>query len=267
MKGKFHFILIAAMAFIYGFNQQAEKAHVRTKYHVHKVNYPGNSSNNAQTDTFYFTIDGKGDFNRNGITNREERRGDTIERTSFDKSGKLIGSSISILNKQGLEDSVIYKNATHVTFAHKYLYDGDGNLIEDRNYPEQPPNLIIKYKIVDGNRVEEWITNLPSDDTVYMPNPQTGKMDTIVERYWDDVYHNEFYTDKPNMPTNENFGYLGRDNGNKNLEKKSVQLTLKGDTQDVFYFRYLFDDKGWVTSVAKASRSGEEYDSTAYTYY
>jgi len=161
----------------------------------------------------------------------------------------------------------VFRDASHVTFAHKYFYDDDSNLIEDRNYPQEPPNLSFKYKIVNGNRVEEMVTNIPADDTVMMPDPTTGEMEKVFRHYDHIILHNEFYTDKPNMPTNENFGYVNREVGNKNLQKKSVQLSDKGDTVDIIYYKYIFDEKGRVISVAQISRSGQEYDSTAYTYY
>jgi hypothetical protein len=251
MKLKFLIAVCGAIALISATNHSTSKYRVRTQYHIHKVTFDGHEEvYGGITDTFYYTADGNKD------------------------KGKITPSSVMLRNKRGQIDSVAFKDAAYQTVANKYFYDDNGYLIEERIYTDPAPNLFIKYKIINGNRVEERWTYSPSADTIMMPNPTTGEMEQVVRNYYNDIFHNEFFADKLNMPIDENFGYTNADSGytnpdkdSKNLKKKSVQLTEKGDTADVFFFRYVFDEKERVISRASISQSGNEYDSTAYTYY
>lgn len=268
MKSKFFFLIVATFFLLTACKDDASKFRVKTKYHIHKVSFDGHEeSYGGKTDTFYYTPEGKRDYSASGTITKEERSGNIIIWTTLDRDGKVVGTTTSFLNDKGLEDSVEIRDATHVTYAHKYIYDKDGYVIEDRQYQAQPPNIIWKYKVVDGNRVELTATYFPSTDTVMMPNPTTGEMEEIVTQYFDMIIHKDYFLDKLNFPSIQNFGYTNKDINSKNLEKSSVQLSMKGDTQEVYFFRYIFDDKGRVTSAAQISRSGNEYDSTAYTYY
>jgi len=251
-------------------NHSASKYRVKTMYHLNKEVHDGKEyMNDTRTDTFYYTAEGKRDPKLAGITSKTESNGNMAIVKDFDKSGKLLSSTTTFLNDRGFEDSTYIWRENQNTFAHKYTYDDKGYLIEDRQYTLQPPPVMIsKYIVVDGNRVEERHGPLisPSIDTITMINPVTMKVDTVVQKYFDVIFHNEFFTDKLNMPANENFGYTNRDLHSKNLMKKQVELSDKGDTSDVSFFRYNFDDKGRVVSTAIISRIGQ-YDSTSYTYY
>jgi hypothetical protein len=242
---------------------------IKTEYHLAKHIYNGQEVGHDETiDTFYYKDDGYS-YDSTKILS-EVRTGNMIETKRTDGSGKLISTSITFLNEKELADSVIYIDDKLGTYTHKYIYNDAGKVVEDRNYPSKGPKAVWKYKLEGGNLVQEEMSHQPSFDTSYMPNPQTGKEEQVIMIFEDIIAHNEFYPDKTNMPTAENFGYKYDTSPNrlsKNLKKMSVQLNTKGDTVDVFTFAYRFDDKGRVISVAQHSRSGEVYDSTAYTYY
>ena len=267
MKSKLFFLILATIFLLTACKDDASKFRVKTSYHIKKINFGGyEETTGDKTDTFYYTSDGKRDFSKNGMTVKEEKNGNTIVWTTYDKEGKVVESTTSFLNERGLEDSVVITNAAHVTYTHKYIYDDKRFVIEDRQTSsDQASGMTWKYKVVDGNRVEE--TLLPSVDTIVMVNPQTLKLDTIVQQSSGLRIHKEYFLDKLNFPTVQNYGYENKDINSKNLEKGAVQLSPKGDTEDVYHFRYVFDNKGRVISAAQISRSGNEYDSTAYTYY
>ncbi len=267
MKSKFFFLIVATIFLLTACKDDVSKFRVKTSYHIHKVSFDGHEeTSGGKTDTFYYTSDGKKDYSKDGTTTKQEKKGNTIVWTTYDKEGKVVGTTTSFLNERGLEDSVVIINATHVTYTHKYIYDDKGFVIEDRQTSsEQASAMMWKYKVVDGNRVEEAL--LPTIDTIMMVNPQTLKMDTIVQQNFGLRIHKEYFLDKLNFPTVQNYGSENKDINSKNLEKSSVQLSPKGDTEEVYFFRYIFDDKGRVTSAAQRTRSGNEYDSTSYTYY
>lgn len=267
MKSKFFFLLIGTISLLVSCSNDPSKFRVKTSYHIHKISFEGHEEKSGgNTDTFYYTTDGKRDYSKSGTTTKEEKNGNIIIWTTYDKEGKVVGKTTSFLNERGLEDSVVITNATYVTYTHKYIYDDKGFVIEDRQTSsEQASGMTWKYKVVDGNRVEERL--LPTIDTIMMVNPQTLKMDTIVQQNFGLLIHKEYFSDKLNFPTVQNYGSENKDINSKNLEKNSVQLSAKGDTEEVYFFRYIFDEKGRVTSAAQISRSGSEYDSTAYTYY
>jgi hypothetical protein len=268
MKLNFMVALCGTITLLSICNNSASRYRVHTQYHIHKVVYNGREQiTENRTDTFYFTSNGKRYYNTNGTKIVEERKGNTVEWKTFDQSGKLINSNVYFLNEKHLVDSFATKEGTQVTYAHKYIYDSNGYMIEDRQYTPQPPAIYFKYTWFNGNKIEETMTNIPAVDTVQMPNATTGEMDTVITTYDNVILHKEYYLDKPNFPRNENFGYTNPDIKSKNLEKKAVQLSDKGDTIDIYWFRYQFDNKGRVTSATQFARSGHEYDSTYYTYY
>jgi len=268
-------IFFAAILLLAASNHSTSKDRVRTVYHINMFNDDGQMEvNPATTDTFYYTSDGKRDYGLNDNNPKEERTGNMIECTTIDKSG-TITLLVKFLNDRGQVDSMVnrYETVTNyatnpVPYAHKYIYDANGYMVEDRQYSNKLRLVAIcKYKVVDGNTVEERNITIPSMDTSTRVNPETLKMDTVVTKYCDIITNTEFYTDKQYMPRNENFGSSAPDMLSKNLEKKRVQYTDMGDTIDVTFFHYTFDDKERVTSVKRLSHDNQEFDSTAYTYY
>lgn len=167
-----------------------------------------------------------------------------------------------------MEDSIAILENGRLTYTNKYIYNTKGDLIEERmNQPQQSPLAIFKYKVVNGNRVEQRLINTPPTDTVEMMNPNTGEMEQVVTTFHNSVLYNEFYADKLNMPLNIHYGNTSADKHSKNLIKRTVQLSEKGDTMDIYSYRYTFDNKGRVLTIVEHTQTGTEYDSTSYSYY
>ncbi len=268
MKAKFTFLIAVITLFLTACNEPVSKTRIKTIYEIGKASFNGKEQIfKTITDTFYYTTDGKRDLSVKGITIKEERHGNVIESKAFDKSGKLTGVTTIFIDERGREDSVVTKENGQTIMAQKYFYNVNDNLIEYRQYNPGSPTMVEKYKVVDGNRVELRSNNIPSVDTGYRKNEETGEMEQVVTTYEGVFIHKEYYTDKLNFFRNEYRGYDRPDYESKNLEKGSVQLSPSGDTLEVYFFRYTFDTKGRVLTAAQISRSGTEYDSTAYTYY
>jgi hypothetical protein len=225
--------------------------------------------NGGKTDTFYYKPDGTRDNHDRDITYRTDSIGNTITSYGLNKSGKIIGSSVSFMNERGLPDSIVYKDSTNITMTHKYFYDKAGQLTEDiqRQGQFQSPNSVFKIKWLNGNKIEESIYNDPEVDTSQRVNPFTGATEQVVTKYENVFLRHEYFADKAKMPSAENLGYKNGDTFGKNLEKKTVQLSAKGDTLDIYTFHYQFDNKNRVISVVEVNKDGNDYDSTAYTYY
>ena len=80
----------------------------------------------------------------------------------------------------------------------------------------------------------------PPVDTTMMPDPKTGEMVQVIAKYYNDIFHNEFFTDKLNMPLNANFGYSNLDITSKNLIKKAAAFRKGRYNRGLFiplYFR------------------------------
>ena len=75
----------------------------------------------------------------------------------------------------------------------------------------------------------------------------------------------EYYTDKTSSLNNEAQGMKFRGKDSKNLMKKAVQVSAKGDSVAVT-FSYKFDDKGRIISQATYER-GVQADSNNIVYY
>jgi hypothetical protein len=270
MKSKVFVAMVAvACLFLSACHEPAKPWRVKTEYTITKLNFNGKEFIGSETrDSFIYKPDGSS--YRAGEKYNEKRIGNVVRREILDTTGKMISTSVTFLNKKDLVDSIVYKDDKLGTYINKYVYDKDGKLIENRQYPSQGPMLIMKYKLLNGNLTEEEWIHHPAFGTSYVPNEKTGKMDTIVTTYEDLIIHHEYYPDKANMPTSDDFGYLfdtSPDRVSKNLRKRSVQLSPKGDTTDVFDFHYRFDDKGRVVSKVQISKTGTEWDSTGYSYY
>ena len=241
---------------------------VKTIYNINKVWHNGlEQTSNLTIDTFYYTSDGRRDYSARGITIKEVSDGRINIKTAYNRAGEVLHITTYYLNEKGLEDSIESKDATHVINSQKYFYDNDGYVIEERQYSPGASTTIWKYKVIDGNRVEEFAFHEPMFDTIQVRDPQTGEMIKGRTEYYGQVTHSDYFPDKPHFPMAKNFGYNHRDIQSKNLQRSSVQLSLSGDTQDVYFFRYTFDGKGRVSTATKVSRNGDSYDSTAYTYY
>jgi hypothetical protein len=76
----------------------------------------------------------------------------------------------------------------------------------------------------------------------------------------------EYFADKFNSmaPENQGMKFMGADS--KNLMKKVVQVSAKGDTAASITFSYKFDDKGRVISKATYEK-GVQADSSNISYY
>jgi hypothetical protein len=273
MKSKSFFAAIAVAFLLFSACRNApEVSKVKTEYHITRLFHDGQEYGGpGTTDSF---VRGEDGYQRRFHPNEryvEETKGNVTESKILDQSGKVIASSVTFLNDKGLVDSIIYKDDVMGTYIHKYVYDDEGRLIEDRNYPSSSgPNHVWKFRFDNGNIVEEQMIHHPAFDTSEMLNPKTGKMEEVITTYEDFIAHNEYHTDKPNQPTRENFGYKtdnSPERASKNLRKRMVQVSLKGDTTDIYDYHYHYDDKGRVIAKVQTSRSGGSYDSTAYTYY
>lgn len=245
------------------------KARVKTFYKVQKNNYGGQEYVSVSgPDTFYYTPEGKYDYSANGNITRSEKRGNIIDSRTYDRQGGLVSSSITFLDEHGRTDSFIVQQGNRIPYIHKYVYNAAGDLIEDRQYADEPPKFSVsKFKVVKGNRIEESYDVIPDVVIEYVPNPETGKIDTFTTKYYRVTLHYDYYTDKLLMPSNANYGNDFPETRSRNLKKTMVQLSPKGDTEEVYLFNYAFDKKGRVVTEVETTRNGTEYDSVSYTYY
>src|ERR1043165_3374315 len=163
MQLKYCILIIGPFFLLSGCKEDASKFRVKTRYHISKFSFDGHEQvSGGTTDTFYYTADGKRDYSASGTTTTETRNGNMLIATTTHKNGKVAGTPTSLINDKGLEESIVIRDATHVTYIHKYIYDSNGFVVEDRYYQQQPPDMVWKYKVVDGNRVEEHAINTPS---------------------------------------------------------------------------------------------------------
>jgi hypothetical protein len=261
---------MAAIVLLAACKESLSKYRVRTQYHIKKLKWSGREEvYDGKTDTFYYKPDGTRDNRGKDITYKTDSTGNTVTSYTLNKAGKVIASFVAFMNERGLKDSVVSKDSTHITMTHKYLYDSAGQLIGDIQWQSQfqSPNSVFKAKWLNGNKIENALYNDPQVDTVQRVNPVTGALEQVICKYENVFFHHEYFPDKAKMPSAENLGYKNGDTFGKNLEKKSVQLSAKGDTLDIYTFRYQFDDKNRVISAVEVNRDGNDYDSTAYTYY
>lgn len=262
-------VLVVVVSIFQSCKDEIASARVKTRYGIHKIYFNGEEQvTHNGTDTFYYTPEGKYDYMANGLVTRMERTGNTVETKTYTQSGVLVSASTTYFDEKGREDSVVIINGGHIAYIHKYIYDEAGFLIQDRQYSAQAPKFsVTAFKVENGNRVSEELAVLPNTDTSIVRNNTTGKLDTFITRYYNILINNGFYTDKPAMPTAVNYGKGPFDMGSKNLKKMSVQLSAKGDTEEVYYWNYTFDKKGRVVTEVETTRNSTEYDSTVYTYY
>lgn len=262
-------ILLVGICFLQSCKDEIATARVKTRYGIHKIYFNGQEQiTHNGTDTFYYTPEGKYDSMTNGLITRMERKGDIVETRTYTQSGVVVSSSITYLDENAREDSVVIINGGHIAYIHKYIYNKEGFLVEDRQYSAQAPKFSVTlFEVENGNRKTEELAVLPNTDTSVVRDPATGKLDTFITRYYNILVHNGFYTDKPAMPTAVNYGKGPFDMGSKNLKKMSVQLSAKGDTEEVYYWNYTFDKKGRVVTEVETTRNRTEYDSVYYTYY
>jgi hypothetical protein len=256
------------MLSILGCKQSFTDWRVKTQYQIHKITFNGQEQiSGGVTDTFYYTKKGKPDLSRFKTKTVVEEHENVNHTKTFDALGKLQTESYQFLNEKGYVDSTVYIQNGQIKYRHKYLYDKEGNLAEDRMYQPDPPNSVFQYKLLDGNRVEERVTAFPLTDTVEMINPSTGELEKVVTFFYNYTLYHEFDTRKVNMPTSIHFGLNEIHRKSRNLTTKTVQVSTSGDTLEVYHYRYSFDNKGRILTVVQESRSGTEYDSTSYSYY
>jgi hypothetical protein len=124
-------------------------------------------------------------------------------------------------------------------------HDADGHTTLTQEYLGGQLKRTTQFTFKDGNEVSRVI----SDET----------MKPMATVYFD------YFTDKSNSLTTENQGMKFRGTDSKNLMKKAVQVTAKGDSMGVT-FSYRFDDKGRVISQATYQKEIQA-DSNNITYY
>ena len=124
-------------------------------------------------------------------------------------------------------------------------HDAEGHNTLTQEYLGGQLKRTTTFVFKDGNEVSRVI----SDET----------MKPMATVYFD------YYSDKLNSLAPENQGMKFRGTDSKNLMKKAVQVTSKGDSLDVV-FSYKFDDKGRVISQATYQK-GMQADSNNIVYY
>lgn len=203
------------------------------------------------------------------------RVGNTNISIQTDSSGKILSEQVYFLDMKNRVDSFIVKKQGVIISTHKYIYDNQGNKIEDREMAlndmqyQFPMEFITTFKIEDGNVVSEDMKTPASIDTITILSPVTLKPNTIIRRIdnSDRITYYEYFMDKLNTtkaPPNS-----------KNLAKRRVEISSPKDTAAVYNYHYNFDDKGRIITEVFESLPGYkegtttqmEYDSTAYTYY
>ena len=125
--------------------------------------------------------------------------------------------------------------------------DAEGHTILTQEFLNGQLTHSVKFIFKDGNEVSRVITD------------ETQQPVATVTVFFD------YYTDKVSSLTPENQGMKFRGVDSKNLMKKAVQVSPKGDSLGAD-FHYKFDDKGRVISQAIYQR-GMQADSNNYTYY
>lgn len=257
-------VLVLALAFC---SADPTTFRIKTIYTLEKRWYGEDENSSVIIDTLYYTKDGRRDYSGRGISLKEVSNGNIVVRTAYNKAGETVNIVKLYFNEMGLEDSVETGTVEKGISTTKYIYNKQGKVVEERHYSPNRHVEIHKYVLVDGNRVEDVISSVPSLDTIRVKDSETGQMvDKVIEQP-DIIVRNEYFSDKVNFPTVINYGTKRQDVSSKNLEKKSVSLTMWGDTIDVDLFHYTFDSKGRVVSVVKTAERSKSYDSTAYTYY
>ena len=149
------------------------------------------------------------------------------------------------LNAAGYLDSTTASDPSG-TYLKFDTHDADGYTTLSSEYISGTLKDASHSVFKDGNEISRTIT-----DSAAKP---------LVTVYF------EYYNDKPNTLSYENFGmkYIGKDS--KNLMKKYAQVLPSGDTFATGSMVYKFDDKGRVSSKSMFDRRGTLSDSTTFTY-
>ncbi|MDB5282707.1 MAG: hypothetical protein JWO06_1782 [Bacteroidota bacterium] len=205
-------------------------------------------SNRGMSTEYFYLADGNANYtvSANGVkttyvygTNSvTEKMVDSIRGGSF--------SSTMHLNAKGLVDSSTASDESG-SYLKTYTHDDNGYTIDSKDYASgnliNGSNSVVK----DGNESVLTVTDSASKKLVT-------------------VYF-EYFTDKPNTLSYQNYGmkYLGAQS--KNLMKKVVEIRPTGDTMRVTTLNYHFDDKDRVSSKLIYDQRGMLRDSTSYLYY
>lgn len=264
-------LCVLFLSFLAACNQADKQPKIKTWYYIHRSRMidPLNKidtvfTNGGITYTNHYGPDGKKDtiFSSDGSITTFS--GDSNS-TTVDRAGNIISSHKEFLSAHGTDSSVDMEHG-QIKWTRKFIYDKDGNNIEQRAYEMNRFNYLtlnftIQYEYKDGNIISEHFITKAMVDTIEMVNPVTLKVDTFIQKQpaVENINHFDFYYDKLNTQH-------GNSNS-KNLVKTKVQLSPKMDTDDVYSSRYTFDDRGRVLTDVSVNRSGTEYDSSSYSYY
>ena len=180
-----------------------------------------------------------------GIKTTYTYSGNTVNEKMTDSLRGMSASSVVYLNSKGLADSTTEKDDRGF-FAKTYNRDDQGFITSSVDYVSGSMVNTTNSVIKDGNETSTTISDSASKKlfTVYF----------------------EYYTDKQNSLTYQNFGmkFLGSDS--KNPMKKFVQVLPTGDTIRTSTFNYHYDDKNRITQKVMYDSKGMMRDSTTYTY-
>ena len=198
---------------------------------------------------FTYTADNKIQATKNSDSTKAEFAftGNTITQHASDPVHGQSMTSTMHLGANGYVDSTSATDPTGSVYLKLDSHDADGYSTGSKEFMGGVMRRSSQSVIKDGNEVSRTINDpdLKPIATVYF----------------------EYYTDKSNSLTSENFGmkFMGKDS--KNPMKKFVQVLAKGDTVGTGTFTYTYDDKGRITSKTTHDGHGMTADSISVSYY
>ena len=197
----------------------------------------------AQTNTAYTYKDPTGHLATFGCQNWEIKDGELSRKTC------TTNQNAGFYVKIGANGKISEENA-----AYQYLeksYDSNGFLIEIRGYSMGIPrqlHAITKYEIVNNNVVKEWFIS--------------GGKEYLTTTY-------EYYEDKKNTISNENFGLTWEGKSSQNLLKRTNNYDISQPIVTITptLYEYDFDAGNRVIRKKEYNENKTYYSITEYTYY
>ena len=207
------------------------------------------TSGKGLTTEFTYSADNRIQSTKNSDSTKADFTftGNTITQHAADPVHGQSMNSTMHLDAHGYVDSTSATDPTGGTYLKLDQHDADGYSLSSKEYMSGVLRRSTSSVVKDGNEVARTISDQESKPiaTVYF----------------------EYFTDKANSLSSENFGmkFMGKDS--KNLMKKFVQVLAKGDTVGTGTFTYTYDDKGRITSKTTHDGHGMSADSITVSYY
>lgn len=223
------------------------------------------------TSTYYYNRDGNltAVSRSNGTHTDIDYTDKSVSGKTVDKDGHTASTWFCYLNNRGLVDSMIKRDSSQIISTKKFIYDNQAFAIEEREYTPEKPMTITRKTVNNGDVLSFSVVHTELVPASITLNPATGKNDTvsITATGRDYTVYNEFIPTSEKTMAFGNYGSAEFGEGNRNIEKRTVQISPEGDTMDVSVFKYNFDRLGRVSMCVTRNLAGELIDSSYITYY